>query len=105
MQESGKHKSLVPFQRMWVLLPFMHSEKLEDQEECVRCFDELVKECREMENGNDIYEAMSMSYKFAVAHRDVIAKWGRFPHRNKILGRQNTADETKGLEDGSIPAF
>lgn len=105
MQESGQHKNLVPFQRMWVLLPFMHSEKLEDQDECVRCFDELVKECREMENGNDIHEAMSMSYKYAVAHRDVIAKWGRFPHRNKILGRQNTADEAKGLEDGSIPAF
>ena len=83
----------------------MHSESLQDQEECVRLFDELAKECQNMENGNDIHEAMSMSHKYAVAHRDVIAKWGRFPHRNKILGRENTAEEVKGLEDGSIPAF
>lgn len=42
---------------------------------------------------------------FAVAHRDVIAKWGRFPHRNETVGRQSTPEELAGLQDGSIPKW
>jgi uncharacterized protein (DUF924 family) len=42
---------------------------------------------------------------YAVAHRDVVKRWGRFPHRNAILGRPNTPEEAAGLADGSIPAW
>lgn len=43
--------------------------------------------------------------KFACGHRDVVAKWGRFPHRNVILGREFTPEEEAGLADGSIPKW
>ena len=43
--------------------------------------------------------------QFAVAHRDVIAKWGRFPHRNQVLGREPTPEEVQGMEEGTIPKF
>lgn len=43
--------------------------------------------------------------KYAEAHRDIIAKWGRFPHRNAVLGRASTEAEVQGLADGSIQSF
>jgi uncharacterized protein (DUF924 family) len=42
---------------------------------------------------------------YAQLHYDVVKQWGRFPHRNKILGRANTAEEEKGLADGTIRGF
>ena len=43
--------------------------------------------------------------RFAEAHRDVVARWGRFPHRNLLLGRPCTPEEEAGLQDGSIPRW
>lgn len=42
---------------------------------------------------------------FAEGHRDVVKRWGRFPHRNAMLGRQSTPEEESGLQDGSIPRW
>lgn len=42
---------------------------------------------------------------YAKKHRDVVAQWGRFPHRNAIVGRPSTEAEEKGLADGSIAKF
>ena len=43
--------------------------------------------------------------KYAEAHRDVVQRWGRFPHRNGILGRPCTPEEASGLAEGSISRF
>lgn len=67
-----------PHRRMFFYLPFEHSENLADQDESVRLFEKL---------GHDEYT------RHAIAHRDVIAAYGRFPHRNAILGRTSSADE------------
>ncbi len=48
---------------------------------------------------------MATVLSFAVKHRDVVAAWGRFPHRNAILGRDSTPEELAGLADGSIHKF
>lgn len=61
--------------RSFFHMPFMHSERLADQERCVELF-----------AGTD-------GEKHAVEHRDIIARFGRFPHRNRALGRQSTEDE------------
>ena len=71
-------------QRLFFYLPFEHSEDLDDQHRAVelvrsRCADEEV-------------------FRYAVAHRDVIARFGRFPHRNAVLGRRNTPDEEEYLK-------
>ena len=66
------------------------SEDLATQEQCVRLFDALERET----NTASVKEFA----RFAVAHRDVIARFGRFPHRNAILGRASTADELAYLE-------
>ncbi|RYX95005.1 MAG: DUF924 family protein [Comamonadaceae bacterium] len=72
--------------RAFFYLPFMHSECLADQEASVRMNAEL---------GED-------SQKFAVLHRDIIARFGRFPHRNILLGRKTTAEEQAFLDEGGF---
>jgi uncharacterized protein (DUF924 family) len=70
-----------------------------------RCVDLVTAELeasRAEDPNSDATQAWSAQLRFAVAHRDVVAKWGRFPHRNVLLGRQSTPEEEAGLADGSI---
>lgn len=69
----------------FLYMPYMHSENIKDQEEGIRLFSMLP--------GN----AMTISY--AQQHRDIIAKFGRFPHRNKALGRESTSAEVAFLKE------
>jgi uncharacterized protein (DUF924 family) len=73
----GFDKQLEDQGRAFLYLPFMHSESLEDQEYSVRLFSEA---------GLD-------NTRYALHHRDIIRRFGRFPHRNKILKRENTPEE------------
>ena len=70
-------------QRAFFYMPLMHSEGLEDQQLCVRLFEPL---------GN------SESLKYAVEHRDIIARFGRFPHRNAVLKRESTPEEVEFMK-------
>ena len=70
------------------VLPYTHSENLDDQEQGAR----LAEVLRITENGEKSYEA-------AIQHRDQIIEYGRFPHRNAALGRANTAAEEEFLKD------
>lgn len=80
---AGHDRALNVVQRCFVYLPFEHSEDLADQDESVRLFEAL---------GDAEF------LDFAIRHRDVVARFGRFPHRNEILGRDNTPEETAFLE-------
>lgn len=68
-------------------LPFMHSEILEDQEDCVRIFEAIDK---------------PENLKAAEEHRDIIKQFGRFPHRNEVLGRKTTEQEQAFLDGGGF---
>ena len=72
---------------LFIFLPLMHSEKLEDQLQCNKLIDECLKD-------NKNYKEIS---KFAKIHLDIIKKFGRFPYRNKVLKRNNTKDENNYL--------
>lgn len=77
------------------LKPLEHSESVEDQATCVK---EFRKEYEEVE---PMYKEMFKSYlEYAVAHEAVIQKFGRFPHRNEVLGRISTEAEKHHLESG-----
>jgi uncharacterized protein (DUF924 family) len=69
--------------RSFMLMPMMHSEDLEVQEASLPLFDELTN---------------PRTHGFAVRHRDIVARFGRFPHRNAILGRPSTDAEVAFLE-------
>ena len=79
----GLDAQLEPAQRAFLYMPYMHSESPRVQEESVRLFTAL---------GNP------GSLHFAHAHRDIIARFGRYPHRNAALGRASTAEELAFLQ-------
>ena len=81
MVARGDDKDLTPFERMFVYLPFEHGETMEDQDDSVRLFEPL----REALGGGTI--------DYAERHRAVIRQFGRFPHRNAVLGRIDTPEE------------
>jgi len=70
-------------QKVFCYMPFMHSEELDDQVMAV-----------------DLYfkAGLTTNLRFAKHHHDLVARFGRFPHRNLILGRENTADEAEYLK-------
>lgn len=71
--------------RGFIYMPLMHSEELADQDRSVALF-----------------EALGADVSYAVEHRDIIARFGRFPHRNAILGRTSTAEEIAFLDSGGF---
>jgi uncharacterized protein (DUF924 family) len=78
----------LPLKR-FLYLPFMHSEKLEDQRHCIK----LCEKANDPDGVN-----------FGQIHLDVIEKFNRFPHRNEVLGRQSTPEEIKFLQEGGFQA-
>jgi uncharacterized protein (DUF924 family) len=84
--------ALDPLERMFFYLPLEHAESMEAQEAAVTAFDRLVREAPEALRGFCEYAAA-----FARQHRDIIAKFGRFPHRNAVLGRESTPAEQEWL--------
>lgn len=86
--ERGDDKSLSPLKRWFFYMPLEHSENLADQEHCVALLKNLLKET------DDIYgPAIEGALEFARKHREVVEKYGRFPHRNAQLGRTSTKAE------------
>jgi len=75
----GWDKNMPINQRTFVYMPFMHAETVEAQEQSVALFKVL---------------GTSSNIEYAIKHRDVVKKYGRFPHRNKALNRTSTAEET-----------
>jgi uncharacterized protein (DUF924 family) len=72
--------------RPFLYLPFMHSEDLQDLERCVTLNENVGGE----------------NLRFARHHRDVVARFGRFPHRNAVLGRASSQDEERFLAEGGF---
>jgi len=87
---SGRDKNLDPWQRWFAYLPFEHAESLLEQERAVALYAALRREAQG--------EAFGSAYDYAVKHRDIVARFGRFPHRNAILGRASTAEEIAFLK-------
>ncbi len=73
--------------RQWFYLPLMHTENLKTQERCTEL-------CKRSELEGNI--------EAAIEHEDIIRRFGRFPHRNAVLGRVSTEEEIRFLEDGGF---
>jgi uncharacterized protein (DUF924 family) len=84
--ERALDRELPAFQKMFLYMPFMHAESVEDQRRSVELFEGLAAEL----GGPDVVE-------YAIGHRDIVERFGRFPHRNAILGRETTPEEAEFL--------
>lgn len=80
---SGAHLAMSPWERSFAYMPFEHAEDARTQEQSVELFTDLAAS----------HEGFSESLDYAHRHRGVIARFGRFPHRNPILGRASTPEE------------
>lgn len=83
----GYDAALAPQERWFLYMPFEHSEALADQDEAVALFERLAAQT-----------GLSEPLPWAIRHRDVVRRFGRFPHRNEILGRGSTPDELAFLQ-------
>lgn len=90
--QSGADKTLPPVCRQFFYLPLEHSEKTEDQHLCVSLFSSL------RDAHPQHIKPLAAALEYAVKHRDIILRFGRFPHRNKALGRDSTAEEAEYLK-------
>ncbi|KAG0349467.1 hypothetical protein BG004_005818 [Podila humilis] len=88
-------KDLHPVYRHLLYMPLEHSENVEDQAAAVAEFTKELEECEP--TYKDMFKAC---LQYAIAHEAVIKKFGRFPHRNEILGRVPTEAEIHHLESG-----
>jgi uncharacterized protein (DUF924 family) len=85
--DNGADARLPEDLRGFLYMPFMHSEHLADHERCIALFERT---------GN------AENAKYAVHHADIIRRFGRFPHRNRLLGRTSTAEEQTFLDSGGF---
>jgi uncharacterized protein (DUF924 family) len=85
--DRGADSRIDPKLLEFLYLPFMHSEHLPDQLRCIELF-------RHVANTEQL--------KYAEHHADIIRRFGRFPHRNRILGRANTPEEQAFLDKGGF---
>jgi uncharacterized protein (DUF924 family) len=89
----GQDRELAYAERSFLYLPLEHSEDLVRQERCVELFRTWRDEAPEALRGG-----IDDSLDYAIAHRDIIRRFGRFPHRNALLGRESTAEELEFLK-------
>lgn len=91
--EQGVDQLLRPIERVFFYLPLEHSEAIADQELAVHLMAQLASEVSAAQKST-----FDGFHQFAIRHRDIIARFGRFPHRNEILGRTSTEEEIAFLK-------
>jgi len=96
---SGVHKYLSPEQRIFFFMPLQHAESLKIQDKSVSIYNALADSV-----SDTLRETFATCAQFAELHRDIVAEFGRFPHRNAVLGRENTDAEAAYLS-GEVPSF
>ena len=88
LRASGLDRTLAPLQRQFAYLPFEHAEDRATQAESLAAFGELATE----------HPAHADFLKWAERHAEIVERFGRFPHRNTVLGRASTAEEVEFLK-------
>lgn len=91
-----KDKGLTSIERVFFYMPLQHAESRKVQAKSVELYDRLAEVVSATER-----ETFLTIAQFAELHKDIIDQFGRFPHRNKIMNRENTAEETEFLADDS----
>jgi uncharacterized protein (DUF924 family) len=92
----GADAALDPLERMFFYMPLQHAESRDVQDESVAAFRRLAAEAPE-----ELREGFGAALRYAELHRSLIERFGRFPHRNRVLGRESTPDEIAFLESGA----
>lgn len=95
--EKGWDKQLAATERCFLYMPFEHAEDLAKQLQCVALFDGLIEDYPQHQH----QQKLKGSLDFAHKHLAVIEQFGRFPHRNQVLGRVDSVEEAEFLQTAS----
>lgn len=93
--QSAADAALSPVERIFFYMPLQHAELRDAQEESVAAYRRLLNEAP-----GELRAMFASALESAELHRSIVARFGRFPHRNRILGRANTAEEAEYLDQG-----
>lgn len=97
--QSAADAALMPVERIFFYMPLQHAELQDAQEESVAAYRRLLNEAPK-----ELQAMFASALESAELHRSIVARFGRFPHRNRALGRTNTAEEEAYLTAGG-PSF
>jgi uncharacterized protein (DUF924 family) len=97
--EAGLEHELGPVERTFLYLPLQHSESLDDQRRCVARFEHVLAETPA---GHWFHPHARHGVEVARLHARIIERYGRFPHRNAVLGRPSTMGEQMYLDAGGF---
>lgn len=97
--ESGRYRELPYPEQVFLLMPYQHAEDLDVQEAGVTLFAELENLARDAGESAAVINWLVSTREYAELHRDIVRKFGRFPHRNDALERDYTAEERNWLEN------
>jgi uncharacterized protein (DUF924 family) len=92
---SGEDRELAFWERLFLYLPLEHSEELATQEQCMAVFGNMVDEADDAV----VRKSAEFLFDYARRHHEIIARFGRFPHRNAVLGRTSTPEEEAFLRE------
>jgi uncharacterized protein (DUF924 family) len=92
---TGMDSGLTDLQRLFFYMPLQHSEDLQIQDAAVAAYEQLM-----LDAGKLTKSALTSALDYARQHRDLIQRFGRFPHRNALLGRESTPQEIQFLAEG-----
>ena len=94
--DAGRDLEMPWIGRAFLYHPFEHSERLDRQERSVELFQALMDEAPP-----EWKEELKGFLEYAIEHCGVVRRFGRFPHRNKVMGRESTTDEEAYLDSGA----
>jgi uncharacterized protein (DUF924 family) len=98
MIDRSWHETLSPAEKIFIYLALEHSERMNDQERCVGLFTTLALSVPE-----ELRKTFEGYLEYALRHRKVVQRFGRFPHRNAALGRESTREEQLFLASPEAP--
>jgi uncharacterized protein (DUF924 family) len=93
--QSAADAALTPVERIFFYIPLQHAELRDAQDESVAAYRRLLNEAPE-----ELKEMFASSLTYAEFHHSIVARFGRFPHRNRALGRASTPEEETYLREG-----
>lgn len=93
--QAAADAALSPVERIFFYMPLQHAERLDAQDESLAAYRRLLAEA------SDPQALLAAALESAELHRSIVLRFGRFPHRNAALGRENTAEETAYLAQGA----
>ena len=94
----GEDRAMPPLQRWFAYMPLEHAEDPPVQAQSVGCFEQLVADAQGSPEHAALVGALTGALDYARQHQAVVDRFGRFPHRNAILGRESTPEEVAFLQ-------